>query len=123
MDRGRGQERLEVRDPARASRGAEQGGGARLGASDRHYVEQSRKRGRSLAAADGPVITVEGNDVVRSRPDGRRFVLQASDGREIVVDGKLLVSPLGTSQRRRGRPRHPPPEHGDRLRNEDIAKL
>lgn len=76
---------------------------------DWHYVEQSRKRGlglahleigQSLAAADGSVITVEGNDVVRVLPDGRRNVLHATDGREIVVDGKVLVPPLGTSQRR-----------------------
>jgi hypothetical protein len=122
---------------------------------DWHYVEQSRKRGlglarieigRSLRAADGSVITVEGNDVVRSLPDGRRSVLQASDGREIVVDGKLLVPPLGTSQRRyagvlgthrlnmgNGYAMHGTNQpatigravsHGCvRLRNEDIAKL
>ena len=122
---------------------------------DWHYVEQSRKRGlglarlefgRSLAAADGSVITVEGNDVVRALPDGRRNVLQATDGREIVVDGKVLVPPLGTTQRRyqgvlgthrlnmgNGYAMHGTnkPEtvghavsHGCvRLRNEDIAKL
>jgi hypothetical protein len=76
---------------------------------DWHYVEQSRKRGlalarleigQSLAVADGSVITVEGNDVVRRLPDGRRSVLRATDGREIVVDGRLLVPPLGTTQRR-----------------------
>jgi L,D-transpeptidase catalytic domain len=76
---------------------------------DWHYVEQSRKRGlglvrlgigQSLAAADGSVVTVDGIDVVRVHPDGRRDVLQAADGREIVVDGKLLVPPLGTTQRR-----------------------
>ncbi len=76
---------------------------------DWHYVEQSRKRGlrltrlaagQSLTAADGSVITVQGNDVVRVLPDGRRNVLQATDGREIVVDGKLLEPPLGTTQRR-----------------------
>jgi len=53
-----------------------------------------------LRAADGSVITVEGNDVVRVSPDGRRRVLQATDGREIVVDGKILEPPLGTIQRR-----------------------
>ena len=76
---------------------------------DWHYVEQSRKRGLSLArlnvgipmaAADGSVITVDGNEVVREARDGRRTVLEATDGREIVVDGKLLVPPLGTRQRR-----------------------
>jgi hypothetical protein len=122
---------------------------------DWHYLEQSRKRGlgltrleigRSLDASDGSVITVEGNDVVRVRTDGRRDVLQATDGREIVVDGSILVPPLGTTQRRYegvlgthrlnmgdgyaihgtnqpetvGRP----VSHGCvRLRNEDIAKL
>jgi hypothetical protein len=122
---------------------------------DWHYVEQSRKRGlglvrleigRSLTAADGSVITVEGSDVVRALPDGRRNVLQATDGREIVVDGKVIVPPLGTAQRRykgvlgthrlnmgNGYAMHGTnrPEtvghavsHGCvRLRNEDIAKL
>ena len=122
---------------------------------DWHYVEQSRKRGlglarleigQSLALADGSVVTVEGNDVVRVLPDGRRKVLQASDGREIVVDGKLLVPPLGTTQRRyegvlgthrlnmgNGYALHGTNQpksvgravsHGCvRLRNEDIAKL
>jgi hypothetical protein len=122
---------------------------------DWHYVEQSRKRGlglarleigQSLVAADGSVITVEGTDVVRVLPDGQRNVLQAADGREIVVDGRVLVPPLGTTQRRYqgvlgthrlnmgdGYAMHGTnqPEtvgravsHGCvRLRNEDIAKL
>ncbi len=122
---------------------------------DWHYVEQSRKRGlglarvatgRPLTAADGSVITVEGGDVVRTFPDGRRSVLQATDGREIVVDGKVLMPPLGSTQRRykgvlgthrlnmgNGYAMHGTnrPEtvggsvsHGCvRLRNEDIAKL
>jgi hypothetical protein len=122
---------------------------------DWHYVEQSRKRGlgllrlelgQSLAVADGSVITVEGNDVVRVLPDGRRDVLPATDGREIVVEGKVLVPPLGTTQRRYegvlgthrlnmgdGYALHGTNQpqtvgravsHGCvRLRNEDIAKL
>jgi L,D-transpeptidase catalytic domain len=76
---------------------------------DWHYVEQSRKRGlglsrleagQSLAAADGSAITVEGNDVVRVLPDGRRSVLSATDGHEVIVDGKVLVPPVGTTLRR-----------------------
>jgi hypothetical protein len=76
---------------------------------DWHYVEQARKRrvglvrlerGQTLPTADGSVLTVSGNEVVRRRPDGREQVLQATDGREIVVDGKVVVPPLGTSQRR-----------------------
>jgi len=122
---------------------------------DWHYVEESRKRGlglarleigQALAAADGSRITVEGTDVVRVLPDGRRSVLQATDGREIVVDGKVLVPPLGTTQRRYpgilgthrlnlgdGYAIHGTNQpqtvgravsHGCvRLRNEDIAKL
>ena len=122
---------------------------------DWHYVEQSRKRGlglarlemgQTLAASDGSVITVEGTDVVRALPDGRRDVLQATDGREIVVDGKLLVPPVGTTQRRYegvlgsyrlnmgdGYAMHGTIQPGSvgravshgcvRLRNEDIAKL
>ena len=122
---------------------------------DWHYVEQSRKRGlglvrleigKALAAADGSRITVEGIDVVRVLPDGRRSVLQATDGREIVVDGNVLVPPLGTTQRRYpgvlgthrlnlgdGYAIHGTNQpqtvgravsHGCvRLRNEDIAKL
>jgi hypothetical protein len=120
-----------------------------------HYVEQSRRRGlglarleigQVLALADGSLISVEGNDVVRALPDGRRDVLQATDGREIVVDGKLLVPPLGTTPRRyegvlgthrlnmgNGYAMHGTNQpksvgravsHGCvRLRNEDIAKL
>lgn len=122
---------------------------------DWHYVEQSRKRklgllrldvGQSLSLADGSLLSVEGLDVVRSLPDGRRIVLQAADGREIVVDGKLLVPPLGTTSRRyegvlgthrlnmgNGYALHGTNQpqtigralsHGCvRLRNEDIAKL
>ena len=76
---------------------------------DWHYVEQARKRrvglvrlerGQAMPTADGSVLTVSGNEVVRRHPDGREDVLEATDGREIVVDGKLVVPPLGTSQRR-----------------------
>jgi len=122
---------------------------------DWHYVEQARKRnaglvrlerGRQLATADGSVLSVSGDEVVRRYPDGRESVLQATDGREIVVDGKVVVPPLGTSQRRyqgvlgsyrlnigNGYALHgtnnpasigQAVSHGCvRLRNEDIAKL
>jgi len=122
---------------------------------DWHYVEQSRRRGlglvrleigRPLTLGDGSLITVAGNDVVRVLPDGRRSVLPATDGREIVVDGKVLVPPLGTTQRRyegvlgthrlnlgNGYAIHGTNQprtvgravsHGCvRMRNEDIAKL
>ena len=40
------------------------------------------------------------NEVVRRSPDGTQTTLRATDGREIVVDGRLIVPPLGTTQRR-----------------------
>jgi hypothetical protein len=76
---------------------------------DWHFVEQARKRGLSmtrlergarLATSDGGVIAAEGQDLVKQYPDGRREVLQAEDGREIVDGGQLIVPPLGTNQRR-----------------------
>lgn len=76
---------------------------------DWHYVEQARKRkmglvrlerGQSMTTADGSVITVAGDEVVRRSSSGEESVLAATDGHEIVVDGKLVVPPLGTSQRR-----------------------
>lgn len=76
---------------------------------DWYYVEQSRKhkrglarleRGQALSVSDGSIIKVVGSDVVREYSDGRQSILKASDGRDIIVDGKVLVPPLGTSQRR-----------------------
>jgi hypothetical protein len=76
---------------------------------DWHYVEQARKRGaglvrlergQSLSSSDGSVVTVSGNEVVKRSADGSQTTLSATDGREILVDGKLVVPPLGTTQRR-----------------------
>jgi lipoprotein-anchoring transpeptidase ErfK/SrfK len=120
---------------------------------DWHYVEQARnrraglvrlERGQAISASDGSVITVSGNDVVRRWPNGTQTELGGHG--EIVVDGRLVMPPLGTSPRRRegvlgthrlnignGYALHGTnqPEtigravsHGCvRLRNEDIAKL
>jgi hypothetical protein len=76
---------------------------------DWHYEEQARKRalglvqlvrGRPLPLRDGSVITVEGNEVVRRRADGSVRSLTASDGREIVADGRIVIPPFGTTQRK-----------------------
>lgn len=75
---------------------------------DWHFVEQSRKRGvplvhvsrdQELRTSDGGVVRMAGNDLVRRGPDGSETVLQADDGREIVVDGRLVVPPAGSNQR------------------------
>jgi L,D-transpeptidase-like protein len=76
---------------------------------DWHFVEQANKRhlglakvapGQPVVTSDGSVIAVRGDDVVRRRPDGSETVLEAQDGREIVADGKIIVPPVGTNQRR-----------------------
>lgn len=76
---------------------------------DWHFIEQAKKRGleltklvrgQSIHASDGSEITVVGSDVVRRSADGRVTPLDAEDGREIVVDGQLIVPPFGTNQRR-----------------------
>jgi hypothetical protein len=76
---------------------------------DWHYVEVARRnklglknliRGQTLDAGDGTVVAVSGNDVVRRLPDGTERPFEVSDGREIVVDGSVVVPPFGTNQRR-----------------------
>lgn len=76
---------------------------------DWHFVEQAAKRrlrltklarGQSIEAEDGSEITVVGSEVVRRDPDGTQTPLEVTDGREIVVDGQLIVPPFGTRQRR-----------------------
>jgi len=67
---------------------------------DWHFVEEASKRGvrltkllrgQSVDAGDGTSITVVGSDVVRRYPDGRTAPLEASSGREIVVNGQMIV--------------------------------
>lgn len=76
---------------------------------DWHYVEQSHKRkldlvhlepGQTISAADGSIIKVADDNVIRSYPDGREEIMEATDDHEIVVDDKLIAPPLGSSQRR-----------------------
>jgi hypothetical protein len=74
-----------------------------------YYVEHARKlklglahlyRGQSLHAADGSIIMVAGIDVIREYPGGRRSTLHVSEGHDLIVDGKIVVPPMGTNQRR-----------------------
>ena len=76
---------------------------------DWHYTEQANKRGLGLVKLergeplklrDGGQIAVVGNDVVRRNKDGSVRALTASDGREIVADGRIVVPPYGTNQRK-----------------------
>ncbi|MDD5456199.1 MAG: L,D-transpeptidase [Candidatus Margulisbacteria bacterium] len=120
---------------------------------DWHYVEQARKRGlglvylgQPLKLSDGSIVRIEGSEVVRIFADGKKSILQATAKKDIVLDGNLLVPPVGTSQRRYKGVLGPyslelgdgyaihgtdQPEsigqavsHGCvRLRNEDIARL
>ncbi len=76
---------------------------------DWHFIEQAKKRGlgvvklnrgQTIPASDGSIVTVAGNDVVKEFADGRRVPLEAHDGREIVVNGNIIIPPFGTNQRK-----------------------
>ena len=76
---------------------------------DWHFVEQARKRGlgllrmtrgQEIPASDGSVVTTSGSDVVKRYADGREVPLEATDGREIVVNGNIVIPPFGTNQRK-----------------------
>ena len=76
---------------------------------DWHYQEQANTRrlglvqlvrGRPLALRDGSRLEVQGNDVVRVYADGAVRRVAATDGREIVADGRIVIPPYGTTQRK-----------------------
>jgi len=76
---------------------------------DWHYVEVARKKKLGLLSLkrsdriplpDGTVLAVDGNNVVKRRPDGTAEPIEAGEGRDIIVDGKVLIPPFGTNQRR-----------------------
>jgi lipoprotein-anchoring transpeptidase ErfK/SrfK len=76
---------------------------------DWHFAEQANKHGYGITRMDrnsvipaggGSVIAVQGSEIVRRYPDGRSVPLQATEGREIVVNGNIVIPPYGTNQRR-----------------------
>lgn len=76
---------------------------------DWHFVEQAQKRGlgivrlnrgERISTADGGVITVAGSDVVKRTADGRLIPLEATDERELVAGGNIIIPPFGTNQRK-----------------------
>lgn len=76
---------------------------------DWHYVEQSRLKGvtlfhldygKTLTLSDASVVSVVGYNVVRRQPNGATQILTASEKKEIILDGMLVIPPLGTTARR-----------------------
>ena len=76
---------------------------------DWHFQEQANKRGLGLTrmtrssvipTGGGSVVRVRGAEIVREYPNGQSVPLEASDGREIVVNGNIIIPPFGTNQRR-----------------------
>ena len=75
---------------------------------DWHFVEQAgkkglgilrMKRGQVIPVSDG-VITTRGNQLVKRYRDGSELTLTASDGRELVAGGRIIVPPGESSARR-----------------------
>ena len=76
---------------------------------DWHYVEQAHKKGlgivhldqgAKLSTGDG-VVTTQNGEVVKRYNDGRTVSLGAGvEGKEIVVNGNIVIPPYGTTARR-----------------------
>ena len=76
---------------------------------DWHYVEQAHKKGlgivhldqgEKLSTGDG-VVTTQNGEVVKRYNDGRTVSLGAGvEGKEIVVNGNIVIPPYGTTARR-----------------------
>jgi len=76
---------------------------------DWHYQEQAKKKGMAtvqlrrgvpIRQGDGSMLAVSGNDVVLRRADGTQSIMKATDGREIVFGGQMVIPPFGTNQRK-----------------------
>jgi hypothetical protein len=76
---------------------------------DWHYVELAQDRGlgvvrltrgQGIRTSDGGAIAVVGSDVVRLQPTGGATPLPASEDKELVIDGNMIIPPFGTNQRK-----------------------
>ncbi|HXN74999.1 MAG TPA: L,D-transpeptidase [Gemmatimonadaceae bacterium] len=77
---------------------------------DWHYVEQAHKKGlgivhldqgEKMSTGDGGVITTQGGEVVKRYNNGSTVSLGGGvEGKEIVVNGNIVIPPYGTTARR-----------------------
>jgi len=77
---------------------------------DWHYIEQAHKRGlgvvrmargQTIAGANGTMYYVHGSDIIKQYADGRtEAVGLPKEGRELVINGSVIIPPFGTNQRR-----------------------
>ncbi|MCC6931422.1 MAG: L,D-transpeptidase [Gemmatimonadaceae bacterium] len=76
---------------------------------DWHYVEVAHKKKLGLLALkrsdliplpNGDTLAVDGSNIVRRQPDGTVEVLEAGEGRDLIVNGQVVIPPFGTNQRR-----------------------
>lgn len=76
---------------------------------DWYYVEEAIRRGlgivrlnrgQPLTGPNGAILTVVGSDVVRRARGEKSAPVQASEGKEIVFGGNLVIPPFGTQQRK-----------------------
>ena len=76
---------------------------------DWHYLEFAKKKKtrtvkldpkKELRLSDGSSIAVLGHDVVKRLPGGEVVTYAVKEGHEIMADGRILIPPLGTNQRK-----------------------
>jgi hypothetical protein len=77
---------------------------------DWHFVEQAHKKGlgivhldpgQKLPTGDGGVLTTQGGEVVKRYNNGSTVSLGGGiEGKEIVVNGNIVIPPYGTTARR-----------------------
>lgn len=76
---------------------------------DWHYIEMAKKKkmriarlekGQEIKLSDGSVVTMVGNDVVKRLSGGEIVPYAVREGHEIVADGRMVIPPLSSNQRK-----------------------
>jgi lipoprotein-anchoring transpeptidase ErfK/SrfK len=76
---------------------------------DWHYIEMAKKKklriarlekGQEIKLADGSVVTMVGNDVVKRTAAGEIVPFAVREGHEIIADGRMVIPPLSSNQRK-----------------------